>query len=264
VYWFENVRGDGTEWIPHRLPVSGDYIDHSRCHDFDGDGRDEIIVQTYHGGGVYYLSCPAPGDPRKTGDWRCHRIGTGAHGLCLADLDGDGRMDVLVDNRWLRNPGTPARDDWPSYEITGAPSGVKNAAIDVNGDGRLDVVLSSEEGSGVFWYEAPPDPGGGNWLPHVIRDDYEGAHTLWHADFDGDGREEILVAEMHTRGRHRVAILENADGRGTRWIEHILATTGTHNAVALDIDGDGRPDVVGCNFAETDNPLEVWLNRLTP
>jgi len=260
VCWFENVNGDGTEWVKHILPVTGDLLDHCRIADFNGDGRDEIIAQKYHGDGVYYLVCTPPKDPRVTENWQCYRIGKGRAGLCLGDIDGDGYLDVLVDNQWLKNPGIPGQENWSVYRITGAPSGVKNAAGDINGNGRLDIVLSSEEGKGIWWFEAPVEPAKGEWIKHVISKDYSGAHTLWLADFKGDGHLDVLTAEMHTRGKHRVTVFENVDRTGQRWVEHIIATTGSHNAIAVDINGNGMPDIVGCNFGEH-SCLEVWYNR---
>lgn len=262
--WYENAKSDGSAWIEHVLPVSGDYIDNCRSVDFNGDGRDDIIIQKYHGEGVYLVSCPASADPKPGKNWQSHKIGKGGKGLCLADIDGDRRVDVLVDNRWLENPGKSPRGEWPSYGITNAPPGVKNAAGDLNGDGRIDVVLSSEEGRGIWWFEAPATPVEGKWIRRTIRDDYVGNHSLWLADFDRDGSVDILTAEMHTKGKHRIAIFENADGNGKQWIEHVIATTGSHNALAADVNADGKPDLVGCNFAERENPLEVWYNQVRP
>lgn len=262
VYWFENLKGDGSAWAEHLLPVNGDIIDNSRTADFNADGRDDVIIQKYHGGGVYYVVCAAPADARKSENWRVYRIGEGGSGLCLADIDGDGRLDVLANNRWLRNPGQPAQERWPAFSIGDAPQGVKNAAGDFNGDGRTDIVLSSEEGKGLWWCEAPAKAAAGKWIRHPIAEDYVGVHTLWVADFNRNGRPDILAAEMHTKGKHRVTVFENADGNGQRWVAHTIATTGSHNAIACDVNADVMPDVVGCNFAERDNPLEVWFNRL--
>ena len=261
VFWFENAKGDGTVWQEYVLPVSGDIIDNCRSADFDGDSRDEIIVQKYHGSGVYYLDCPSSLDPRETGNWRVYKIGEGRCGLSLADVDGDGNLDILVDNKWLRNPGNPAQENWRALVITDAPEGVKNGAGDMNGDGRIDIAMSSEEGTGIWWFEAPEDPIKGRWIRHTLSEDYVGVHTLWLADFNSDGNLDILTAEMHTKGEHRVTIFENIDG-GRRWAEHAIATTGSHNATAFDLNGDKKPDIVGCNFRNTENPLEVWYNNM--
>lgn len=259
VCWFENIQVDGSVWQEHILPVSGDHIDNCRSADFDGDGRDEIIVQKYHGSGVYYLDCLPSLDPRETNNWRAYKIGEGRCGLSLADVDWDGNIDILVDNRWLRNSGNPAQESWRAFVITDAPEGMKNGAGDLNKDGRADIVMSSEEGRGIWWFEATEDPMRGRWIRHGINEDYVGVHTLWLADLNGDGDMDILAAEMHTKGRHRVTIFENIDG-GRRWMEHVVATTGSHNAVAFDLNGDRKPDIVGCNFRNTENPLEVWYN----
>ncbi|MBN1417727.1 MAG: hypothetical protein JXP34_03070 [Planctomycetes bacterium] len=44
---------------------------------------------------------------------------------------------------------------------------------------------------------------------------------------------------------------------------HIVRSNvpGADEVACGDIDGDGRTDIVGCNFAERDNPLEVWIRR---
>ena len=262
--WYENARGDGSAWVERVLPVNGDYIDNCRAADFDGDGRDDIVAQKYHGGGVYLVRCPAPADARRSDGWTCHKIGEGGSGLCLADIDGDRRVDVLVDNQWLKNPGHSSGENWLAFRIADAPGGVKNAAGDLNGDGRTDVVLASEEGRGIWWFEAPAEPTKAKWIRHTLREDCDGNHSLWLADFNRDGRLDILTAEMHTRGKHRVAIFENAAADAAKWIEHVIATSGSHNALAADVNADGRPDIVGCNFAETQNPLEVWYNELPP
>jgi hypothetical protein len=70
-YWFENLQSDGRTWRRHRLDIHGDkWRDHIRSHDFNGDGRDDLIIQKYHGSGVHYLEAPA--DPAGSwASWRC-------------------------------------------------------------------------------------------------------------------------------------------------------------------------------------------------
>ncbi len=249
--WFEN-NGSGGGWTMHVLSVNGDYFDHARSYDFNGDNKDDIIFQKYHGGGVYYV----PG-----GGWTPTQIGTGSSGVSLFDVNRDGKMDVLVDNTWLKNPGNPATPNWQSFTITGSSSGVKNAAGDLNGDGYVDVVHTSEEGSGIWYYFGPPNPETGTWQKHSITPSpaYSGTHTCWLADFDLDNDLDILTAEMHTSSQKRVTIFENANGDGSVWTEHIVATTGSHNALAADVNNDAMADIVGFNYDDP-NPLEVWYN----
>ncbi len=257
--WFENVDGRGGSWTEHPLPISGDYYDHARTHDFNGDGRDDIIIQKKQGGGVYYL--PSPSDP--SGTWPSYEIGAGANGMSLCDVDRDGDMDVLVNNTWLENPGNPASTNWTTRQVSSI-GGVKNSCGDLNGDGYTDIVHTSEEETGICVYLGPADPKTGSWTQVTISTSHTGNHSNWLTDFDRDGDLDILTAEMHTKGQHRVTVFENADG-GRDWTPHVMATTGSHNAIAVDVNKDGMPDIVGKNFTSVSgnpNPLEVWYNTL--
>ena len=251
-YWFAN-NGEGTKWSVYGLPFSGDNADHSRCYDFNHDGRDDIVMQRYHGSGVFYM--PAPANPRS--EWKAYKIGTGRAGLSIHDVDNDGDMDVLVDNTWLENPGDPAQENWKVHNISNSASHVKNAAGDLNGDGVLDFAHAQEEGEVCYVVLSPA------WQKVTLKSDGKGLHTMKLEDFDKDGDLDLFTADIH--GGHAY-IFENTNGRATIWKQHDLPTwskEGSHNLWAADLNGDGMTDVFGKHY-KTGSALEAWYNTLRP
>jgi hypothetical protein len=262
VFWYENIQGNGRSWKRYPLPVSGDnWYDHIRTHDFNGDGRDDMVIQKYHGDGVYYLESPK--NPR--GEWPVWKIGEGRAGMCIYDIDQDGDIDVVIENTWFENSGNPRQDNWTKHIITDSIPGVKVAAGDINGDGYTDLFHSSEEEKGILYFIGPKDPKTQPWKKYELDAEREKCHTCWLADFDQDGNLDFLTAQMHQSKEDRVSIFLNNGGNGNNWVEHVIAKTGSHNALTGDMNNDGMPDIVGKNWrnpsTDIPNPLQVFYNQ---
>jgi hypothetical protein len=117
------------------------------------------------------VACPfwASASPTVEGTpWARHAIDNtsqGADGARLADANGDGRMDVCVpweeggEIRVYLHPGAAqARQPWPKVCVGRVGSPEDAVFADVDGDGNLDVVSSSEGKTQTVWVHWAPAP----------------------------------------------------------------------------------------------------------
>src|SRR5262249_46689079 len=150
--------------------------------DVDGDGDNDIVYRRGHNVGIYWIAQVRPAKkPGASGDasasqrppWVRHAIDTSwsqAHSLLLADLDNDGRPEVIAGKRHLghdgRDPGEydpsciyaysfqPGTHTWRRQVISSggrAAFGLDPKAIDVDVDG--DVAIVAADRSGLFYFE---------------------------------------------------------------------------------------------------------------
>lgn len=172
-----------------------------------------------------------------------------ATSVAVADVDGDGDLDLLSssrdDNRiaWYENTdgaGSFGAQQTISTEAYGA---FRVATGDVDGDGDVDVLSASWSDRKFAWYENT-DGAGSFGAQQVIANDRDFALDIGVYDLDGDGDLDVLGS---SRNDDTVVWYANTDGAGTFGAGRVVSTSadGSDRVVAADIDGDGDLDIVG-------------------
>jgi hypothetical protein len=163
----------------------------------------------------------------------------------VLDVDGDGRLDIAAGRNWYQAPDWIKHENFRDGAETNGPETDDNSefAMDVNRDGRMDIVSSGwMRMKGAFWYENPGQPGV-RWKAYRIHS-AQSMEGVIHGDIDGDGDEDILVNHWSLVPGQGMTWLEHIDG--APWFkEHVIGTQGEIHGNGLgDINGDGRVDIV--------------------
>ncbi|MGE0877460.1 MAG: FG-GAP repeat domain-containing protein [Acidimicrobiia bacterium] len=258
LYWLENPGGDAalqSPWTRHDIASidSHDVV----LADLDRDGRIDVVTNTG-------ILMQRPGNQWRRLDDAVRRSG---QGVGVADIDGDGFLDVLAVRgtcaALFHNPlGDDGDiDDAWRWDVLGAAWDVTSFATgDITGDGRLEIVLApSYQVDEVSMLRADGDA----WKRTVIGPTAQHVHTgsLHVADFDNDNRLEVFLAEQEQSATDRL-LLYSHRGDGSGWTVDEIAATGGHNPKIGDIDRDGDLDILNANhgFYGAHNPVELWLN----
>jgi hypothetical protein len=127
-------------------------------------------------------------------------------------------------------------------EITvtgGLKMGYQLLSVDLNGDGRKDLIAIDERATELAWYENP------SWTRHVIATDVPRQLNADAWDTDGDGRPEIVLAYRFESSPERsvgnVALLKSGPDPTQPWsMTEIDRVPTAHRVRFIDFDGDGR------------------------
>jgi len=272
LYWFE-FQSPGN-WLRHL--VGTNYLSDVglAALDVDHDGWTDLVCS-----GVWYRN---PGKPREQSFERIvfDQHAAGAHDILVADIDRDGRADIVMmgDERtelkslcWYSIPSDP-RQPWTRHPIGPPVHGAitPGGVADLDGDGDLDVIRADT------WFENK-DGLGREWIAHAnIPMGRKGPFGVCVrtavADLDGDGKLEVIIADADIQDS-KVVVLKNADGKGGNWLKTELPQSfryGSLHALAVaDFNGDGRPDIVSNEQEELlpagrENPRWIlWENTGT-
>lgn len=263
------IAGAGIGWYRGPdwkfQPVASDRVHDIEVADFDHDGDLDIVARNQNLGQVSGGATLFVYRQESYDKWARFTFPIpDGEGLKAADIDRDGDLDLALNGTWLENRrdlGAP----WPAHVFAAdwKQDKVFVAAADLNGDARIDLVMSPSEPKGrmyrLSWFEAPANPKSGPWTEHVVEAEIESVqHFVGVADFNRDGQPDIATAAMlQGAAPQNVSIYLNHGG-GRAWSRQVIGTTGSHGMQIVDLDGNGVPSLFGANHQS--NKVELWRN----
>ena len=279
VWWWENPRPDFQEnrpWRRRMIKNFGSNKHHDQMFgDFDGDGQVELVFWN-QGGHKLYLA-EIPNDPRNAAAWECTEIYSWSadkevkqrgtypsfkavnehEGLSKADIDGDGKEDIVGGGRWFKHLGGT---NFQANIIDAGYCFSRSAAGQLIKGGQPEVVLVVGDGvAPLMLYEWRKD----TWANKVIVPEVDNGHSLSLLDFNGDGNLDIFNAEMRLNGGNpdarSVVLLGDGEGDFTPLV--VSTGFGLHESKIADLDGDGDFDVLEKPYNWETPRLDLWLQQ---
>ncbi len=251
IWYYENPKQPGAPWKGVKI-LDTVTIEGIVKVDIDGDGTPDLLPSHWTDQPVYWVQI-------KNGKFTRRPVGpNGAgHGMGYADIDGDGKKDIITARGWHRQINIE-KDQWefhPDFQIE--EGSLPLLTYDLNGDKLTDVIYGEAHRYGLFWLEQKMTNGMRSWVNHVIDDTYSQIHVIALADINGDGRLELIAGK-----RYRAH--DNADpgafdpisinyytieaGKEPRFTRYPIAFNSIAGAgmqvEILDLDGDGDLDLV--------------------
>lgn len=276
IFWVETIRSQAAsqQWPVHLVDDQVNGVHGLLVGDVDGDGAADLIANSGQPVGPFANSVvwyDLPQNPFNGMTWPRHVAGPGdapglTHYLGLGDLNGDGRADILTAAKggptadpgtgdwfgWWEAPANPRTHGWKKHLLaTGHPGATNLTPVDVNADGKMDVIATRGHGLGVLWFEGP------DWKEHAIHPDLASPHCLATADFDQDGDIDATTCAYDSK----VAAWFENDGHGV-FQTHILDNNQcAYDIRAIDMDDDGDQDILVAgqlsrNIVWYQNPLK--------
>lgn len=243
--------------------------------DVNGDGRPDIVASNEDSNNVsVLLNTTTPG--ASTASFAAQQsfaTGSAAAAVAVADVNGDGKPDLVVANSSdndvsvLLNttaPGAsmPSFAAQQTFAVGSFP--LKVAAADVNGDGKPDVIVMNEDSSDVSVLLNTTVPGAS--APSFAAQQTFAAGSvpvaMTAADVNGDGKPDVVFAN-DVFGNPFIGVLLNTTAPGANTPSFTAAQTFAAGSfpssmTSVDLNGDGKPDLAVTNTIDGD--VSAFMN----
>ena len=257
-------------------------------YDLDNDGRVELIANSYRSDALILYKYNK--DPHDSSNWSRYVIDSsvgggiprtpiieylkstikekflggytgGAHYNAIADMNGDGRDDLIVagdlkryDVVWYQTP-----EDITNISAWKKHSVYKNDSHrtyhvetgDIDGDGDKDIVFATKTDNSLGWLENIGSVN--NWPVTFVDTECFRAFNVRAADLDKDGKYEIIASEDDSAlgGKLHVYSYSGNPRMRENWKRYDVAIFAIGHGVSVfkitDLDKDGDLDITACN-----------------
>ncbi|MDQ2731806.1 MAG: hypothetical protein M3Y56_09125, partial [Armatimonadota bacterium] len=252
ISWCENT-GDKTPWPTHLIAKPGS-METMVFAPILGPGTQGILPNCA-GKVVWYELRKAGPEPQ----WVEHVVGTegAGHGVGWGDVNGDGKVDIVTPHGWYEQVDAKTdkwiwHGDWncnPGSVSIGMP------VLDVDGDGRNDIVWGNGHGYGMFWLQQMPPGSAQKWTQHTIDNSWGQAHALMLANLSGKGAPVVLTGKRYKAHDTDPSVADplglyyyRYDPKNAVWEKHVIdqgTQTGTGlQLVTVDLRHTGRLDIL--------------------
>ena len=281
-------RDSSGTWRIHPINCEEPTLHRLRWGDVKGTGKKQLVVAPLQGRGtkppdwgkgqgVRVLVYDVPSDPAQQNwpveiaDQTLHTI----HNLQLVDLDGD-RRDEVVLACWEGVFRLDRGDDgqWTKTQLgagnqTATPfKGASEVKVGRAADGSPYIAtIEPWHGNQVVVYTPPA--GSGLWNRKVLAEPVSWGHAVWCVNLDADAEDELIIGQRDPNREASIGprgpgifLFDLKRGNGAASFERVTIDDGgmaCEDAVAADLDGDGRNDIVAGGRA-THN-VKIYWNR---
>jgi hypothetical protein len=272
-YVYENPQANGlaSHWKKHAI-FDSVANESPQFVNIVGDERPELVC-TFDGFfGYASIDWQHPFEK-----WQFHQVSEKVapdrfgHGLGVGDVNGDGRMDILMSGGWFEQPAAKAdgsRWKFHATAFTNAYGGAEMYAYDVDGDGDNDVITSlAAHDFGLAWFEQYAGADGPLFRQHLIigskpEENKHGLviselHSVALVDIDGDELKDIITGKTYW-SHHKQSPMWDAgavvywfrlvryDNGATDWVpQRADDDSGIGRQISIvDVNGDQLPDMV--------------------
>lgn len=267
---------DGTGKLPTTpgwQSADIDYHGHLSTSDVNGDGYPDVAVSVYIGAagfsqkGYVKLYMNDHGTLEATPSWRS-KDSAYTFSCAFGDANGDGRPDLAVacgesygnraeqDRIYYNRDGV--LDTIPGWKSAGATFSYDVTWMDVDKDGRLDLVFANEKGPNCLYKNYGDSVGTVPFWKSSDAPEY--ANSLFAGDINSDSFPDLAVSDNSQLGGYgRFKIYLNRSGVLDTLPFWTSSFSGNGSGLTLaDIDGDGKLDLITGGWWQ---PCRIYVNQ---